>query len=82
MRSLDEPSLAKLLSFIRGGDRALLGVGIWSYIERDKSNDLIHEACLELEKRGLIHRYPNGCDSVFWMPTHPEPAEPHVFHDV
>jgi len=76
MRSTEE-SLQNLLAFIQGAKPyEFFGQGIRTYTDRDPGNTRLHEACLELESRGLIKRYRVDGDCVLWMPIGPEPATP------
>ena len=45
----------ELLSIIAGtGKFSLFGPGLRTYPGRDENNDKLHDACVELEKRGLV----------------------------
>ena len=59
-----------LLMAIRGvGSCGGLGRGLSTYPLADDENDKrLHEACLDLEQRGLIHRAKDEADYVLWMP--------------
>lgn len=59
MSEHNEADLQKLYDFIAGrGEWGIYGGGIWTNpggnVARDKATRLTHDACLELEKRGLI----------------------------
>ena len=74
---MSDQELFRLLHFIRGsGPFKFLGAGTLSYINRGLSHDRYHEACLELERRGLIRRHKTYDDSILWMPVWPEPDKP------
>jgi len=65
--------LQSFYEFIRGaGPYTLFGMGINTY--PDCNEDGLHDACLELEKTGLIYRKKEYVEegqltSVLWMPT-------------
>lgn len=61
--------LDALLRFIRGAaEWKHYGSGIRTYPDGDDSSQKKHEACLELEQRGLIERELNDPDLVTWKP--------------
>lgn len=60
---------AALLRFIREeGEHAIYGKGISTYPDRDASNQLIYEACVHLEQRGLVYRKIDEPGHVLFMP--------------
>jgi hypothetical protein len=54
----------------------MFGKGTLSYMGRNERNHSLHQACLELESRGLIYRFRSDGDCVLWMPVPKEPATP------
>jgi hypothetical protein len=64
---MTEEALAALLEFIRHtGQWRLYGKGITTSTA-DADSALKHEACLELERRGLIARRAQREGCVIWM---------------
>jgi hypothetical protein len=66
-----EEDLADLEDFIYArGKYHRLGGGITTYTDKaDERNRNLHEACLELERRGRIKRFNEGDGWVIWVPT-------------
>lgn len=59
--------LEQLLKFIRG-EIVHWGTGITTYSDVDESPSK-HQACLELERMGLIYRHFERDDAVVWKPV-------------
>jgi hypothetical protein len=58
---------SELLAFIRGeGKYSAFGGGIWTHPNADDNNRQLHDACLKLEKQGLIRRIQDEPDYVIW----------------
>lgn len=70
MAEHNEADLQKLYDFIAGrGDWVIYGAGIWTHPGGDESSQLKHDACLELEKRGLIKLKSEEAGICIWEPT-------------
>lgn len=61
-----EKALQELLNLISG--RGFFGPGITTYAVDDPQHKPLHEACLELERRGKIIRHLDDGDMVVWKP--------------
>lgn len=72
MDALHKQSLEGLLAFIRGEILPWLGPGITTYHDENESLPpgvcSKHDACLELERRGLIRRHISTDTAVTWLP--------------
>lgn len=76
-QKLTEENLQQLLDAISGKVGFLIGPGITTYDvtvksispSDDPNQRLLHESCLELERRGLIVRHNEGDGWVVWMPA-------------
>jgi hypothetical protein len=68
-----QAALDELLEFICGrGVFGHWGQGIHTYpltAQRDANQRVLYEACLELERRGLVYRKFERDDHVYFMPT-------------
>ena len=59
----------ELMDVIAGrGKFHCFGTGITTWPTGDDNNKKIHAGCLELERRGLIHRQDDAATRVLWMP--------------
>lgn len=68
---MNENELKQLLDFIRGeGVWIAFGQGITTYPDEP---DEKHNACLELERRGLIYRRSETDTYIIWKPTLRQP---------
>jgi hypothetical protein len=66
---MTEKALADLLEFIRGTGQWRLYGKVMTTSTADPDSALKHEACLELERRGLIARRAEREGYVIWMPV-------------
>lgn len=63
----DESELAQLLDLVEG--KGPFSPSIRTYAVDDEPQRLLHEAFLELERRGQVVRYNAEDNWVLWMPV-------------
>lgn len=65
-----EHNLQWLLELIQG-TRWPYSKGLVSYDIADPGQQGLHQACLELERRGHLVRHEDGLPGIAWMPREP-----------
>lgn len=61
-----ESDLEELYKFI---NNPMSGRGIHTWPHGDENNQRIYAACVELERRGKLHREIDEPEHVFWSPS-------------